>query len=161
MTRRTHEQITQALADVGFALPEAPAPLAAYTPGLVVGEFAFTSGQLPLVDGALLTTGKVGFGLGAVRTDEAAPLAARCALNALAALAATLGDLGRIDRIVKVTGFVASEADFDGQSAVIDGASNLLALAFGEAGVHTRSAVGVAALPKNSPVAVELIVSLR
>ena len=161
MTSRTHDDIIRALAEAGYDLPTVPAPLATYVPALVVGSLAFTSGQLPVVDGALPNTGIVGEEPGTVPPETAKTLAARCALNALAALAATLGDLGRIARVAKVTGFVASHPSFGGQSAVIDGASELLIAAFGDNGVHTRSAVGVAALPKNSPVEVELVVALR
>jgi enamine deaminase RidA (YjgF/YER057c/UK114 family) len=161
MARLTHEDVLRNLQDAGHALPQMQSSIAAYTPALQVGDLAFTSGQLPLVEGKLLLTGKVGDGDGLVDPTTATVLAARCALNALAALAVTIGDLGQISRIVKVTGFVASDPEFTEQSAVIDGASTLLRQAFGDAGVHTRSAVGVAVLPKNSPVEVELVVALH
>ncbi|MGI8311933.1 RidA family protein [Saccharopolyspora hattusasensis] len=161
MNTNRHGDIVQALADAGFTLPAPPAPLAAYTPALQTGQLAFTSGQLPLVDGKLEATGKVGDGPGLISPDTAREQAARCALNALAALATMLGDLGRIARVAKLTGFVASDPAFTSQSAVIDGASELLKAAFGADGVHTRSAVGVAVLPKDSPVEVELTVALH
>ena len=160
MTSARHLEIAQNVKDAGYELPSIQSAIAAYTPALQVGDLAFTSGQLPLVDGALPVTGKVGVGEGLVSPTAAKELAARCALNALAALADSLGDLGRVSRVVKVTGFVASDPAFAEQSAVIDGASTLLHQAFGDAGIHTRSAVGVAALPKNSPVEVELLVAL-
>lgn len=158
---RTHAEIVRALAGAGYELPNAPAPIAAYTPAMVIGSFAFTSGQLPFVDGVLPMTGVVGTNEHCITTSDARDLAARCVVNALAALATELGDLGRVARVVKVTGFVASEPGFGGQSAVIDGASELLQVAFGDAGIHTRSAVGVAALPRNSPVEVEIIVAVQ
>lgn len=161
MARLTHEGVLRNLQDAGHALPQMQSAIAAYTPALQAGDLAFTSGQLPLVEGKLPLTGKVGSGEGLVEPATATDLAARCALNALAALAVTIGDLGRISRIVKVTGFVASDPEFTEQSAVIDGASTLLRQAFGDAGVHTRSVVGVAVLPKNSPVEVELVVALH
>lgn len=161
MARLTHEDVLRNLQDAGHTLPEMQSAIAAYTPALQVGDLAFTSGQLPLVEGKLPLTGKVGDGDDLVDPALATDLAARCALNALAALAVAVGDLGRISRVVKVTGFVASDPEFTEQSAVIDGASTLLRQAFGEAGVHTRSAVGVAVLPKDSPVEVELVVALH
>ncbi|MFC9983504.1 RidA family protein [Microbacterium keratanolyticum] len=157
----THAEVLARLENAGHRLPNVQPAIAAYTPALVSGALAFTSGQLPLVDGALAATGKVGHAEDAVTPEDARALAETCALNALAALVCAIGDLGRVARVVKVTGFVASQPDFFDHSVVIDGASTLLQAAFGEAGVHTRSAVGVAALPKNSPVEVELVVELN
>jgi enamine deaminase RidA (YjgF/YER057c/UK114 family) len=122
---------------------------------VISGHHVFTAGQLPFVDGALPATGKVG---AQVSAEDAAGYAARCVLNALAAVESVIGSLDRITRIVKVTGFVASTPDFTGQPAVLNGASELLGEIFGEIGVHARSAVGVAVLPLDAPVEVELIV---
>ncbi len=145
------------LAGLGLALPPVATPLASYVPAVRVGQLVYTSGQLPLVDGALPATGLVG-GDGPA-PDEAAELAARCALNGLAAVHALVGLPDGI-RVVKVTGFVASAPGFTGQPAVVDGASRLLGSVFGEDGLHARSAVGVAALPLGAPVEVELILAL-
>lgn len=150
-------QVEQRLAALGLTLPEVAAPVAAYVPAVVSGAFVYTSGQLPFVDGALPRTGKVGFDL----TDaEAADLARICALNAIAAVKSVIGDLDRVQRVVKVVGFVASSPDFTGQPTVINGASNLLKEAFADAGAHARSAVGVAVLPLDAPVEVEMIVQI-
>jgi enamine deaminase RidA (YjgF/YER057c/UK114 family) len=146
--------VEQRLAGLGLKLPEVAAPVAAYVPAVVSGSYVYTSGQLPFVDGKLPSAGKVG---AAVTAEEAAELARMCAVNALAAVKSVIGDLDRITRIVKVVGFVASAPEFTGQPAVINGASELLGKAFGEAGAHARSAVGVAVLPLDSPVEVELI----
>jgi len=142
------------LAALGLTLPAVTPPLAAYVPAIRSGSFVFTAGQLPVVDGQLLATGKVGAEVGA---HEAAALARTCALNALAAAVSVTGSLSAIRRIVKVTGFVASTPDFTGQPQVVNGASELLLEVFGEAGRHARSAVGTVALPLNAPVEVELI----
>ena len=142
------------LASLGLTLPPVTQPLAAYVPAVRSGNFVFTAGQLPVVDGQLLATGKVGAEVGA---HEAAALARTCALNALAAAVSVAGSLSAIRRIVKVTGFVASAPDFTGQPQVVNGASELLLEVFGEVGRHARSAVGTAALPLNAPVEVELI----
>src|SRR5262245_55323079 len=147
----------QRLAALGLTLPVVTKPLAAYVPGVASCGFVFTSGQLPFVDGQLLATGKVGADVGVA---EAAALARTCALNALAAAASVAGSLSAIRRIVKVTGFVSSAPDFTGQAQVINGASELLIEVFGEAGRHARSAVGMAVLPLDSPVEVELIAEL-
>jgi enamine deaminase RidA (YjgF/YER057c/UK114 family) len=146
------------LAALGLTLPPVVAPLAAYVPGVLAGGFVYTSGQLPMVDGKLLAVGKVG---GEVSAQDAAGLARTCALNAIAAAAAAAGGLDAISRIVKVTGFVASAPGFVGQPQVINGASELLIEVFGEEGKHARSAVGVAELPLNAPVEVELIAEVR
>jgi enamine deaminase RidA (YjgF/YER057c/UK114 family) len=146
--------VEQRLAGLGLQLPEVAAPVAAYVPAVVSGSYVYTSGQLPFVDGKLPAAGKVG---AAVSAEEAARLAQTCAVNALAAVKSVIGDLDRVTRIVKVVGFVASDPGFTGQPAVINGASELLGQAFGEAGAHARSAVGVSVLPLDSPVEVELI----
>jgi enamine deaminase RidA (YjgF/YER057c/UK114 family) len=146
------------LAALGLALPSVTPPLAAYVPAVRTGGYVYTSGQLPLVDGKLLATGKVG---GQIPVAEASALARVCALNALAAAASVAGGLSAIRRIVKVTGFVASTPDFTQQAQVINGASELLLEVFGEAGRHARSAVGMAVLPLDSPVEVELIAEIN
>jgi enamine deaminase RidA (YjgF/YER057c/UK114 family) len=146
------------LAGLGLALPPVVAPVAAYVPAVRAGAFVYTSGQLPMVDGKLPAVGKVG---GEISAADAVGLARTCALNALAAAAATAGGLDAIRRIVKVTGFVASAPGFGGQPQVINGASELLIEVFGEEGKHARSAVGVAELPLNAPVEVELIAEVR
>jgi enamine deaminase RidA (YjgF/YER057c/UK114 family) len=146
------------LAELGLTLPPVVAPVAAYVPAVRTGSFVYTSGQLPMVDGKLPAVGKVG---GEVSATDAAGLARTCALNALAAAASAAGGLDAIRRIVKVTGFVASAPGFSGQPLVINGASELLIEVFGEDGRHARSAVGVAELPLNSPVEVELIAEVR
>ena len=130
--------------------------MAAYVPARRSGSFVYTSGQLPLVDGALPRTGKVG---AEVSPEEAVDLARACALNALAAVDALVG-LDAVLGVVKVVGFVASAPDFTGQPAVVNGASNLLGEVFGADGAHARSAVGVAVLPMDAPVEVELIVEI-
>ena len=142
------------LAALGLTLPPVAAPVAAYVPAVRSGPYVYTAGQLPLADGKLPRTGKVG---AQVSVDEAAELARTCALNALAAVALVAGGLSAVTRIVKVTGFVASDPSFTGQPLVVNGASELLLEVFGEAGRHARSAVGVAVLPLDAPVEVELI----
>ena len=142
------------LAAIGLTLPKVTRPLAAYVPAVRTGAYVYTSGQLPMVDGALQMTGKVG---AEVSVAEAAALARICALNALAALASVSGGLSAVIRVVKVTGFVASAPDFTQQAQVINGASELLLEVFGDAGRHARSAVGMAVLPLDTPVEVELI----
>jgi enamine deaminase RidA (YjgF/YER057c/UK114 family) len=131
-------------------------PLAAYVPAIVSGNYVFTAGQLPFVDGVLPDTGKVGSD---VTPERAAELAAISALNMLAAVKSVV-DLDSVVRVVKVVGFVASAPDFTGQPVVINGASNLLKEAFGDAGIHARSAVGVVALPMDAPVEIEMIVEI-
>ena len=145
------------LAGLGRTLPGVAAPVAAYVPAVRSGDYVFTSGQLPIVDGSLAATGKVG---AEVSAEDAKQLAATCVLNALAAIKAEIGDLDRVRRIVKVVGFVASTPDFTGQPGVVNGASELLGEVFGDKGVHARSAVGVAVLPLDAPVEVELIVEI-
>lgn len=142
------------LSDLGIALPDVVPPVASYVPAVVTGSHVYTSGQLPFIGGKLTVTGKVGADVDAA---AAASLAATCAVNALAAIKSQIGDLDRITRIVKVVGYVASDPSFTGQPAVINGASELLGAVLGDAGVHARSAVGVAVLPLDSPVEVEVI----
>jgi enamine deaminase RidA (YjgF/YER057c/UK114 family) len=144
------------LADLGFELPAVVPPVAAYVPAVQTGNYVYVSGQLPMVDGKLPAVGKVG---AEVTADEAKELAGRCALNALAAIDALVG-LDRVVRVVKVVGFVASASGFTGQPTVINGASELFAAVFGDAGRHARSAVGVAELPLGTPVEVEVIVEI-
>ena len=153
-------RVAQRLAEFGLKLPEVAKPVAAYVPARSSGSMVWTSGQLPLVDGKLPETGKVGEGAGLVSPDRAKELAATCALNALAAVQAEVGDLDRV-RVVKVVGFVASDPSFTGQPGVINGASELLGQVLGEDGVHARSAVGVAVLPLDAPVEVEITVEVR
>lgn len=148
---------TARLAELGLSLPAVAAPVAAYVPAVRTGNLVWTSGQLPFVDGALPMTGKVGAEVDAGRAQE---LARTCALNALAAIAAEIGDLDRVRRVVKVVGFVASAPGFFGQPGVINGASELLGEVFGDAGRHARSAVGVAVLPLDAPVEVEVVVEV-
>jgi enamine deaminase RidA (YjgF/YER057c/UK114 family) len=143
--------------ELGLALPDVAPPAGAYVPALRNGSYVYTSGQLPLVDGKLPATGKVG---AAVDADTAKDLARQCVLNALAAIKAEIGDLSAVKRVVKVLGFVASAPDFTAQSQVVNGASELLGEVFGDAGRHARSAIGVAVLPLDSPVEVELIVEV-
>jgi enamine deaminase RidA (YjgF/YER057c/UK114 family) len=146
------------LAALGLVMPEVAAPLASYVPAVRTGNHVYTSGQLPMVEGKLMTTGKVG---DEVSAEDAYSLARICALNALAAVASVSGGLPNIVRIIKVVGFVASAPDFTGQPKVINGASELLGEVFGTAGVHARSAVGVAVLPLDAPVEIELIAEVR
>lgn len=147
------------LAELGISLPEVVPPVAAYVPAVVSGPLVFTAGQLPMVEGKLPATGKVGDGAGLVPADDARSYARVAALNALAAIASVIGSLDRVTQVVKVTGFVASDPAFTGQPGVINGASELLGEVFGDIGVHARSAVGVSVLPLDSPVEVELVVS--
>ncbi|WP_440067810.1 RidA family protein [Streptosporangium sp. OZ121] len=146
------------LAELGLTLPEVVPPLAAYVPAVRSGDHVHTSGQLPIVDGKLVATGKVG---AEVDVEDAYELARACALNALAAVASEAGGLSNIVRIVKVVGFVASAPGFTGQPQVVNGASDLLAAVLGDAGRHARSAVGVAVLPLDAPVEVEVIAEVR
>jgi enamine deaminase RidA (YjgF/YER057c/UK114 family) len=146
------------LVELGIELPDVAPPVAAYVPAVVTGSYVYTSGQLPFAGGTLPATGKVGDGPGLVLADDATGYARTCVLNALAAVRAELGSLDRVTRIVKLVGFVASDPSFTGQPGVINGASELLGEVFGEAGRHARSAVGVAVLPLDSPVELELVV---
>ncbi|MCO8274519.1 RidA family protein [Actinoplanes sp. TRM 88003] len=144
------------LAELGLTLPKVVPPLASYVPAVQSGNYVYVSGQLPLVEGKLPHTGKVG---AEVTTEQGTELARLCALNGLAAIESLVG-LGRVVKVVKLTGFVASAPGFTGQPAVINGASNLFGDVFGEQGRHARSAVGVAELPLNAPVEVEMIVEV-
>ena len=146
------------LQELGLSLPAVAAPVAAYVPAVISGNQVYTSGQLPFIEGKLPATGKVG---AAVSAEDAKSLAATCAVNALAAVKSVIGDLDRITRIVKVVGFVSYDPSFTGQPGVINGASELLGQVLGDAGVHARSAVGVAVLPLDSPVEVELIAEFQ
>lgn len=145
------------LAELGLSVPEVVTPVAVYLPAVRSGHHVFTSGQLPMRDGALIATGKVG---DAVSIEEAVECARQCALNAIAAVRAEIGDLSNVKRIVKVVAFVASTPDFTGQPGVANGASELFGHAFGEVGRHARSAVGVPVLPLDAPVEVELVVEV-
>jgi len=146
------------LRELGLELPAVPEPAGAYVPATRTANLIFTAGQLPLENGELRMTGKVG---DAVSADEAYEAARLCALNALAAAAAGAGRLNGISRVVKVTGFVASAPGFNAQPRVVNGASDLIGELFGDAGLHARSAVGVAELPLDAPVEVEIIVELE
>jgi enamine deaminase RidA (YjgF/YER057c/UK114 family) len=145
------------LAELGLSVPEVPAPVAVYVPAVRSGSQVFTSGQLPMRSGQLMTTGKVG---AEVSVEDAVAGARQCALNAIAAVKAQIGDLDQVKRVVKVVCFVASAPEFTGQPQVANGASELLGTAFGDAGVHARSAVGVAVLPLDAPVEVEILVEV-
>lgn len=145
------------LQELGLSVPDVAKPVAVYVPAVRSGQHIFTSGQLPMRSGELITTGKVG---GAVTLEEAVECAQQCGLNAIAAIKAEVGDLALVKRIVKVVCFVASTPDFTGQPKVANGVSELLGAVFGDAGVHARSAVGVTALPLDAPVEVELIVEI-
>lgn len=150
--------VEERLKAAGILLPEVPVPLAAYVPGVVSGRMLYTSGQLPMSSGSLAYRGR----LGEDASVEAGYAAARqCAVNCLGVLKSMLGDLDRVTRVVKVVGFVNSAPDFEGQPKVINGASELLQTAFGQAGVHARSAVGVASLPLGAMCEVEITVEFR
>ncbi|MFZ9088268.1 MAG: RidA family protein [Pontimonas sp.] len=142
------------LKELGIVIPEVATPVASYVPAQVTGNLLYTAGQLPFFDGALIATGKVG---GEVSPTDAVELARVCTLNALAAAQSVLGSLDRVKQVVKVNGFVASTPDFIGQPSVLNGASELLGEIFGDVGKHARAAVGVAVLPLDAPVEVELI----
>jgi enamine deaminase RidA (YjgF/YER057c/UK114 family) len=145
------------LAELGLAVPEVATPVAAYVPAVRSGDHVFTSGQLPMREGQRVTTGKVG---GGVTPEDATDCARQCALNALAAVSALVGDLSAVKRVVKVVVYVASAPGFTGQPAVANGASELFGDVFGDIGQHARSAVGVAVLPLDAPVEVELVVEV-
>ena len=145
------------LAELGLTVPEVVPPVAVYVPAVRSGSQVFTSGQLPMRDGALMASGKVG---GEVTPEEAYECARQCALNAIAAVKGEIGDLTRVKRVVKVVAFVASTPDFTGQPGVANGASELLGAAFGDAGRHARSAVAAPVLPLDAPVEVEIIVEV-
>jgi enamine deaminase RidA (YjgF/YER057c/UK114 family) len=145
------------LTELGLSVPEVAKPVAAYVPAVRTGNHIYTSGQLPMRSGELITTGKVGAG---VSPEEAYACAQQCALNALAAVRSLAGELSAVVRVVKVVVFVASAADFTGQAGVANGASELIGQVFAAAGRHARSAVGVAVLPLDAPVEVELVVEV-
>ena len=149
--------VSDRLAELGLTIPAVAAPVAAYVPAVVTGRYVQTAGQLPFVDGSLPVTGKVGSDVDAA---TATAQARQAALNGLAAVASVAGSLDRVARVVKVTVFVASDPSFTGQPGVANGASTLIGDVFGEAGIHARSAVGVAVLPLDAPVEVELVVEL-
>lgn len=149
--------VVDRLAELGLEVPEVAKPVAAYVPAVRSGNHVYTSGQLPVRGGELLVTGKVG---GEVAPEEAVECARQCALNAIAAVQAEIGDLDQVKRVVKVVAFVASTPDFTGQPQVANGASELIGHAFGDAGVHARSAVGVPVLPLDAPVEVEILVEV-
>ena len=150
--------VASRLTELEIELPAVATPAGAYVPSVVSGNLVFTAGQIPLVDGKLMATGKVG---AEIDVDFAREIARRCALNAVAAVQSAIGDLDRVKKVVKVVGFVASDPAFTAQPQVINGASELLEQIFGEAGIHARSAVGVAVLPFDAPVEVELIVEFE
>ncbi len=153
----TEQTPEERLAELGLTIPEVAVPVAAYIPAVRSGQHVFTSGQLPMREGRLMLTGKVG---GEVSQEEAVECARQCALNGLAAIRAEVGDLSAIKRVVKVVAFVASTPDFTGQPFVANGVSELLGEVFGEAGRHARSAVGVPVLPLDAPVEVEMVVEV-
>jgi enamine deaminase RidA (YjgF/YER057c/UK114 family) len=154
----SHRSPSERLAELGLTLPGVPIPAGVYVPAVRVGDLVYTAGQLPFLDGVLPWTGLVGAD---VSTEQAADAARTAAWNAVAAVADLTGGIDAIGQIVKVVVFVASAAGFVDQPLVANGASELLGEVFGPQGVHARSAVGVAVLPKNSPVEVELIVQIR
>lgn len=147
---------SERLRELGISLPQVAAPVAAYVPAIRTGNQVWTSGQIPFVNGELAATGKVG---AEVSAEDAYNYARIAALNALAAVDALVG-IDKVTRVLKIVGFVASAEDFGGQPAVINGASELMGEIFGDVGAHARSAVGVAELPLNSPVEVEIIVEI-
>jgi enamine deaminase RidA (YjgF/YER057c/UK114 family) len=150
--------VEQKLTQLGLVLPETPKPVAAYIPAKQAGNFVFTAGQLPMVNGELISKGLLGQD---VEIDEANKAARICTLNALAAIKGVVGDLNRIKQIVRVVGYVASVPTFTQQPAVVNGASELLLEIFGEGGKHARSAVGMAVLPLNASVEIELTVEVE
>ena len=146
------------LAELGLTVPDVAKPVAAYIPALRTGNYVYTSGQLPMRDGSLVATGKLGID---VDVDLGVECARVCALNAIAAVQSVVGDLSNVVRVVKLVVFVASTPDFTAQPGIANGASELVGYAFGEAGQHARSAVGVVALPLDAPVEVEMVVEVR
>lgn len=150
-------QVEDRLHAIGLTVPPVVMPLAAYVPAMRSGIHVYTAGQLPMVEGELAAVGRLGAEISA---EEGAELAKICGLNAIAAVKSVIGNLDRVVRVVKVVGFVASTPEFTSHPAVVNGASNLFKEAFGDAGVHARSAVGVAALPLGAPVEVEMIVEV-
>lgn len=151
-------KVEEALVEQGVVLPDAPKPVAVYVPGVVDGDTVYVSGQLPLSEGKLVSEGKVG---AEVTLEQAQQAARQSAINCLAVIKACVGDLDKVERVVKLTGFVAADPSFTQVPQVVNGASELVGAAFGEAGTHARSAVGVAVLPMNAPCEVEVIVRLK
>jgi enamine deaminase RidA (YjgF/YER057c/UK114 family) len=151
-------KIEARLIELGHPLPDVVPPVAAYIPAVVTGNLVMTAGQLPMVQGKLAETGKVPSQVSPERAKELAQISA---LNCLAAVKYAIGDLDRITRIVKVTGFIASDADFSGHPMINNGASEFLGQVFGDAGIHARTTVGVSSLPLDAPVEVELIVEFN
>ncbi len=151
-------KVEERLAASGIVIPDVPVPLAAYVPGVVSGNLVHTSGQLPMAKGALAFKGKLGQD---ASVEDGYAAAKQCAVNCLGVVKALIGDLDRVKRVVKVVGFVNSTPDFEAQPKVINGASELLQLAFGENGAHARSAVGVAALPLGAMCEVEIVVEFQ
>jgi len=150
--------IEEKIKELGYTLPEIAKPLAAYIPAIRTGEFVYTSGQVPLVDGKLKYEGKIGTDL---TLEEGQKAAIVCALNGLSAIKEVVGNLDNIEQIIKVTVFVSSANGFTDQPKVANGASELLGNIFGDAGIHARSAVGVSELPINSAVEIEMIVKVK
>lgn len=149
--------IENRIKNLGYEIPEVAAPVAAYVPAVVSGNLVYTSGQLPFVAGKIVATGKVGEGEGLVSPEETEEIARICVLNGLAAARGVLGSLDKIKQVIKVTAFVASDASFTDQPGVANGASLFLGKIFGDAGIHARSAVGVAVLPLDAPIEIEFI----
>jgi enamine deaminase RidA (YjgF/YER057c/UK114 family) len=152
------KKIEMIIKELGLEIPEAPKPVAAYIPAKQTGKLVFTAGQLPMVNGELISKGLLGQD---VEIDEANKAARICTLNALAAIKGVIGDLDRIKQIVRVVGYVASVPTFTQQPAVVNGASELLLEIFGDYGKHARSAVGMAVLPLNASVEIELTVEVE
>ncbi len=150
--------IEEKIKELGFTLPEPPKPLAAYVPAVISGDLVFTAGQLPIADGELKYSGKLG---NEVSEEDGKKAAEICALNCLSAIKGVIGELNRIERVIKLTVFVNSAEGFTNQPAVANGASELMEKIFGKNGSHARSAVGVNELPKNAPVEIEMLVKLR
>jgi enamine deaminase RidA (YjgF/YER057c/UK114 family) len=151
-------EIEVKIGQLGLNLPDIPIPLAAYIPAKQTGNLVFTAGQLPMVNGELITKGLLGQG---IEIEDAKNAARICTLNALAAIKGVIGDLDRIKQVVRVVGYVASAPTFTQQPAIVNGASELLLEIFGERGKHARSAVGMAVLPLNASVEIELTVEVE
>lgn len=150
--------IEEKIKELGFVLPEAPKPLAAYVPALLAGNLVFTAGQIPIVEGKLKFTGKLGR---EINEEQGRNASIVCALNCLSAIKGVIGDLEKIEQVVKMTVFVNSSEGFTNQPAVANGASEFIEKVFGKKGSHARSAVGVSELPKNAAVEVEMIVKIK
>ncbi|PKM86629.1 MAG: hypothetical protein CVU87_11580 [Firmicutes bacterium HGW-Firmicutes-12] len=150
--------VEQKAKEMGISIPKPPSPVAAYVPGVKVGEFIYTSGQLPIVDGEIKYKGKVDTGISLEEAYEAAKI---CALNCLGVVKSMVGDLDKIEQVVKLVGFVNSSPEFTMQPKVINGASELIVMLLGDKGLHARSAVGVNSLPLDAVCEVEMIVKLK